>query len=364
MVSAPGGQLLSPEKRECQLLLTILSASATLLTGPDSSPLPDLRDPLMPHSALIIGTRGSKLALAQTDLVQGEIRRWHPNRPLEVLRISTKGDRIQDRPLAEVGGKALFVEEIEAALRTGRIHLAVHSAKDIPSDLPDDMRIAACLPRADAHDVLVSRVSDSIASLPQGAIVGTSSPRRTCQLRALRPDLDLRDIRGNVDTRLAKLDAGNYDAIILAAAGLSRLNLLHHVTQIVPFDEMLPCAAQGAIAIEVCADDVETMSLVSQLDHAPTSTAVLGERAFLSFIGGTCDTPLAAHATVSEQTFTIRGMIGDSRGRTVHSRLSGPVWDAAAIGSKLAEQLLAHGGAELLKDDGVVARGHSASAHG
>lgn len=319
---------------------------------------------LMPHSALIIGTRGSKLALAQTDLVQGEIRRRRPDLPLEVLRITTTGDRIQDRPLAEVGGEALFVTEIETALREGRIHLAVHSAKDIPSDLPDDMSIAACLPRADAHDVLISRVSNDITSLPEGAIVGTSSPRRACQLRAMRPDLDLRDIRGNVDTRLAKLQAGAYDAIILAAAGLSRLNLLHHVTQVVPFDEMLPCAAQGAIAIEVCADDAETMALIAPLDHAPTSTAVTGERAFLSTIGGTCDTPLAAYATVDQQTFTIRGMIGDSRGRTVQSTLSGPAWDAAAIGIKLAEQLLARGGAELLKSDGVVARWANASAHG
>lgn len=318
----------------------------------------------MPPSALIIGTRGSKLALAQTDLVQAELRQRRPDVPLKVLRISTAGDRIQDRPLAEVGGKALFVAEIETALREGRIQLAVHSAKDIPSDLPDDMRIAACLPRADAHDVLISRVSDSIASLPSGATVGTSSPRRACQLMALRPDLDLRDIRGNVDTRIAKLHAGNYDAIILAAAGLSRLNLLHHVTQIVPFDEMLPCGAQGAIAIEVCADDTETMAIITQLDHAPTSTAISGERAFLSTIGGSCNSPLAAYATVDQQTFTISGMIGDSRGRTVHSTLSGAVWDATAIGIKLAEQLLAGGGADLLKADGVVARWPNAEAHG
>lgn len=315
-------------------------------------------------SALTIGTRASKLALAQTELVRAAMAQRHPQIAVDWLRISTKGDRVQDRPLSQIGGKALFVEEIEAALRERRIHLAVHSAKDIPSDLPDDMRIAACLPRADAHDVLISRVSDSLASLPNGARVGTSSPRRACQLLALRPDLDLRDIRGNVDTRLAKLAAGDFDAIILAAAGLTRLDLMHHATQVIPFDEMLPCAAQGAIAIEVCADDAETIALVAQLDHAPTSTAVLGERAFLSTIGGSCDTPLAAHAIVEGDLITIRGMIGDSRGRTVHSLLSGPMWDAAAIGNKLAEQLLAGGGEELLKADGVVARWSSASAHG
>lgn len=318
----------------------------------------------MPNPALIIGTRGSKLALAQTDMVRSEIGRLQPGRQVDTLRITTTGDRIQDRPLSQVGGKALFVEEIETALRERRIHLAVHSAKDIPSDLPEDMRIAACLPRADARDVLISRVSDSLASLPAGAVVGTSSPRRACQLRALRPDLDLRDIRGNVDTRIAKLEAGTYDAIILAAAGLSRLNLLHHATQMVPLEEMLPCAAQGAIAIEVCADDAETMALITQLDHQPTSTAVMAERAFLSTIGGTCDTPLAAHATVDGHTITLRGMIGDSRGKTVNATLAGPSWDAAAIGMKLAEQLLTRGGADLLKADGVIARWPNAGAHG
>lgn len=306
--------------------------------------------------SLIIGTRASKLALAQTELVRTELLHLRPNVTIDVQRITTTGDRIQDRPLSQVGGKALFVEEIEAALREKRIHLAVHSAKDIPSDLPGDMRIAACLPRADAHDVLVSRVSDSIASLPPGARVGTSSPRRACQLRALRPDLQLLDIRGNVDTRLAKLESGDYDAIILAAAGLSRLGLLHHATQIVPFDEMLPCAAQGAIAIEVCADDSEIMALVQQMDHAPTSTAVVCERAFLSTIGGTCDTPLAAHATVDGDQVTITGMIGDSRGRTVQSSLRGGASESAALGAKLAEQLLTGGGAELLSADGTVAR--------
>lgn len=319
---------------------------------------------MQPHSALIIGTRGSKLALAQTSMVQAELSRLRPDLSIESLRITTTGDRIQDRPLSQVGGKALFVEEIETALREKRIQLAVHSAKDIPSDLPDDMRIAACLPRADAHDVLVSHVSDSIASLPVGARVGTSSPRRACQLRALRPDLQLLDIRGNVDTRLAKLESGDYDAIILAAAGLSRLGLLHHATQIVPFDEMLPCAAQGAIAIEVCADDADTMALVAQLDHAPTSTAVVCERAFLSTIGGTCDTPLAAHAIVDGEEITLTGMIGDSRGRTLHSSLRGRTWESAALGAKLAEQLLTGGGAELLAADGNVVQWSNARAHG
>lgn len=319
---------------------------------------------MQPTPALIIGTRGSKLALTQTDMVRSELLKIRPDLQVDTLRITTTGDRIQDRPLAQVGGKALFVEEIESALREKRIHLAVHSAKDIPSDLPDDMRIAACLPRADAHDVLVSRVSDSIASLPKGARVGTSSPRRACQLRALRSDIELLDIRGNVDTRLAKLESGAYDAIILAAAGLTRLGLMHHATQVVPFDGMLPCGAQGAIAIEVCADDADTMALVAQLDHEPTSTAIKCERAFLTTIGGTCDTPLAAHAIVDGNRVTITGMIGDSRGRTLQSSLSGNTFEATTIGARLAEQLLTGGGAELLSADGNIVQWHNARANG
>lgn len=314
-------------------------------------------------STLVIGSRASKLALAQTELVRSALRRTLPDLQTEVVRITTTGDRIQDRPLAEVGGKALFVAEIETALREGRIHLAVHSGKDMPSDLPDDMRIVACLPRADARDVLISRVSDSIATLPPGAVVGTSSPRRACQLRALRSDLDLRDIRGNVDTRLAKLQSGNYDAIVLAAAGLSRLNLLHHVTQFVPLDEMLPCAAQGAIAVEVCSNDDATMAIALRLDHAPTSIAVSAERAFLSTIGGTCDTPLAAHALLNGDTIDVMGMIGDLRGRKVQATLSGPAWDAVATGTRLAKQLLALGGAELLSYDDPTGSWSNAPSH-
>jgi len=314
-------------------------------------------------STLVIGSRGSKLALAQTELVRSALKRTHPALETEVVRITTTGDLVQDRPLSQVGGKALFVEEIETALREGRIQLAVHSGKDIPSDLPNDMRIVACLPRADARDVLISRVSDSIATLPPGAVVGTSSPRRACQLRAMRSDLDLRDIRGNVDTRLAKLQSGDFDAIVLAAAGLSRLNLLHHVTQFVPLEDMLPCAAQGAIALEVCADDDATMALALRLDHAPTSIAVSAERAFLSTIGGTCESPLAAHAWLNGDTIDVMGMIGDLRGRKVQAAISGPAWDAAATGTRLAHQLLALGGAELLRHDGPSGSWSNAPSH-
>ena len=305
---------------------------------------------------LTIGTRGSKLAMAQTLLVQEALRQAPESVGADVVRISTAGDRVQDRPLAQIGGKALFVAEIESALREGRIHIAVHSAKDIPSDLPADMHIAACLPRADARDVLITRqasdinsdINSDIAGLPAGSRVGTSSPRRACQLRALRNDLDIRDIRGNVDTRLAKLDAGDFDAIVLAAAGLSRLGLLNRVTQYVPFSMMLPCAGQGAIAIEVLASDENTLRLVSQLDHEPTSRAVAAERAFALTIGGSCETPLAAHAVVGYNELTLSAMIGDASGQCVSGTIAGRSADAERLGEMLAAQLLANGGAALL----------------
>ena len=301
-----------------------------------------------------IGTRGSPLALVQTALVQAELASRYPDLKVEVVRISTVGDRVQDRPLAALGGKASFVAEIESALREGRIHMAVHSAKDIPSELPYDMRIAACLPREDARDALIAHEGHDIESLPNGARVGTSSPRRACQLRALRPDIQLLDVRGNVETRLAKFDAGDYDAVVLAAAGLSRLGLLHRATHLVPFNQMLPCGGQGAIAIEVCANDPYALALVSSFDHAPTSIAVAAERAFLGVIGGSCSTPLAAHATVVGNTLELHAVIGASDGRFVRAERRGAVGDAVEVGRQLGDELLAAGGANLLRDDGFV----------
>lgn len=297
---------------------------------------------------LTIGTRGSQLAMAQTLLVQQSLLAAPECASAVVLRITTTGDRVQDRPLAQIGGKALFVTEIETALRDGRIQLAVHSAKDMPSDLPDDMRIAACLPRADARDVLITKAGADIASLPSGSRVGTSSPRRACQLRALRNDLDLCDIRGNVDTRLAKLDAGEFDAIILAAAGLSRLGLLHRVTQYIPFSQMMPCAGQGAIAIEVLASDTNALRLVSQLNDGPTGLAVAAERAFAKAIGGSCETPLAANAQIVDNQLTLSAMIGHASGEFVSGTIVGLCADGIQLGETLAQQLLATGGAALL----------------
>lgn len=298
---------------------------------------------------LTIGTRGSQLAMAQTLLVQQRLLAAPECISAEVVRITTTGDRVQNRPLSQIGGKALFVAEIETALRDGRIQLAVHSAKDIPSELPDDMCIAAFLPRADARDVLIANAGTDIASLPPGSRVGTSSPRRACELRALRNDLDIRDIRGNVDTRLAKLDAGEFDAIVLAAAGLSRLGLLNRVTQYIPFSQMMPCAGQGAIAIEVLASNTSALRLVSQLNHGPTGLAVTAERAFVKAIGGGCETPLAANAQILDGQLTLSAMIGHASGEFVSATIVGPCADGIRLGETLAQQLMEKGGAALLQ---------------
>ncbi len=298
-------------------------------------------------SALTIGTRGSKLALWQTEHVRDLLLGLYPQLAVDYVRITTKGDVITDRPLAAIGRNSLFVAEIEDALRSGRIHLAVHSAKDLPSTLADDMRIAAFLSRVDPRDALVSR-SGGLTDLPPGAKVGTSSPRRACQLRAVRPDLQLLDIRGNVDTRLEKLHRGEFDAIVLAAAGLERLGLSHHVTQYFSADEMVPAVAQGALAIEVCTSDPSLETLIAPLADPVTTAAVVSERAFLAAMGAGCNAPLGAHATISGDTLTLTALIGAADGRIVRQTATGAQADAARIGRAIAADLVANGGAELL----------------
>jgi hydroxymethylbilane synthase len=298
-------------------------------------------------NALTIGTRGSKLALWQTEHVRDLLMRRFPQLAVDYVRITTKGDAITDRPLAAIGRNSLFVAEIEDALRSGRIHLAVHSAKDLPSTLADDMRIAAFLSRVDPRDALVSR-GGTLAELPHGAKIGTSSPRRACQLRAARPDVQLLDIRGNVDTRLDKLHRGEFDAIVLAAAGLERLGLAHHVTQYFSADEMVPAVAQGALAIEVCTADPSIEALIAPLADPVTTAAVVAERAFLAAMGAGCNAPLAAHATIAGNTLTLTALIGASDGRLVRQTVTGAPADAATLGRTIATELVANGGAELL----------------
>ena len=300
-------------------------------------------------SVVVVGTRGSKLALAQTELVRAALHDAHPDLRVAVEQITTRGDLVLDRPLSAIGDKGLFVAEIEQALREGRIDLAVHSAKDLPSDLPPDMALAAFPRRADPRDVLVARDGCRLADLPAGARVGTSSLRRACQLRHLRPDLQIVDLRGNVDTRLRKLHEGQYDAIVLAAAGLDRLGIAGQATEWLTPEVMLPAVGQGALAIEVRAGDQRILDLLAPLDNAATRDTMAAERAFLAGIGGGCQVPIGAYARLDGSTLTLTAMIGARDGRVVRGTSHGPVEDAAALGERLAEELLNEGGRALLR---------------
>jgi hydroxymethylbilane synthase len=300
-------------------------------------------------ATLTIGTRGSKLALAQTELVRQALVAAHPGLEIAIERIPTRGDIVRDRPLSSVGGKGLFIEEIEQALREGRIDLAVHSAKDLPSTLPPDMALAAFPRRADPRDVLISRDGRRLAELPAGARVGTSSVRRACQLRHLRPDLQIENLRGNVDTRLRKLTEGQYDAIVLAAAGLERLAALGYATEILEPEVMLPAVGQGALAIEVRAGDARTAALLQPLDDWETRVCVTAERAFLARLQGGCQVPAGALGRLDGGRLLLAGMVGTPEGRVVRGELAGDARRPEELGVRLAEQLLAQGGRELLR---------------
>ncbi|MDQ3144229.1 MAG: hydroxymethylbilane synthase [Pseudomonadota bacterium] len=251
----------------------------------------------MTTSGLILGTRGSPLALAQAQLVATALEAAHgwPRGTVRIVPVTTSGDRIQDRPLAEVGGKALWTKELDLALLAGETDISVHSMKDVESERPETLRIAAMLPRADVRDRLIG--AESIGALPQGAVVGTSSPRRAAQIRRLRPDVRTVSIRGNVATRLAKLAAGEVDATLLAAAGLDRL-AKEDIGVPIDIEDMLPAPAQGAVGIECRADDARTIALLDSIDHEATSVAVAAERAFTRALGGTCHSPVAALARI------------------------------------------------------------------
>jgi hydroxymethylbilane synthase len=297
---------------------------------------------------LTIGTRGSALALAQTRLVVDALRQRWPDLELRVEQIRTTGDIRRDVPLAALG-RGAFVSEIEGALRERRIDVAVHSAKDLPSQLGSELRIAAVLERGDPRDVLVSRNGRRLQDLSPGARIGTGSPRRACQLRAARLDIDVRDVRGNVDTRLRKLSNGEFDALVLAAAGMIRLGRADEATEWLEPSIMLPAVAQGAIAIEVRADDEETAAMVAPLDHATTAAAVSAERAFLARLGAGCTAAVAAHATVSGDGLSVTGLIGTIDGQHTRGTRSGTVAEAENLGSELASELLAAGGAAFLE---------------
>ncbi|MSO67840.1 MAG: hydroxymethylbilane synthase [Pseudolabrys sp.] len=286
---------------------------------------------------LRIGTRGSPLALVQARMVAARLALalGLSVEAIELNIIRTSGDAIQDRPLADVGGKGLFTKEIEEALLDGRIDLAVHSAKDMPTVLPAGLMLAACLEREDPRDVFISLKAATLADLPQAATLGTTSPRRQAIAKRMRPDLRIVPLRGNVETRLRKLADGECDATILALAGLKRLGLEAHATKIMTQDEFLPAAGQGAIGIEARQNDTRTRGILARIDHADTSTALACERAFLAVLDGSCKTPIGGHAEVSGDTIHFRGLLAhpDGNPSCEHSN-RGPRADAIKIGTQ------------------------------
>ncbi len=299
-----------------------------------------------------LGTRGSPLALAQARTVRAQLAEAAGLDPaaVEICVIKTSGDRIQDRPLAEAGGKGLFTKEIEDALIARDIDLAVHSAKDVPTLLPDGLALAGCLAREDVRDVFISRTAPSIAALPAGAVVGTASLRRQAQVKRLRPDLRVVSFRGNVETRLRKIEAGEVDATLLALAGLRRLGLVAAATCILGIDEFLPAVGQGAIAIETRADDERIRTLLAGINHPPTAAALAAERAFLAALDGSCRTPIAGHAVITGSTVRLHGMILRPDGSEAHEAVrEGHVRDAAVLGDAAGRELRAKGGADFFR---------------
>ena len=299
---------------------------------------------------LRIGTRGSPLALAQAHQVQARLAAALDVAPaaIELKVIKTTGDAIQNRPLTEIGGKGLFVKEIEQALIDGAIDFAVHSAKDVPGVLPDGLVLACCLPREDARDAFISRKAASFAALASGAVVGTASPRRQAMVRRLRPDLAVVPLRGNVETRLRKLDAGEVDATLLAMAGLNRLGLAAAATAPLAIDEFLPAVGQGVIALETRADDTRTRAHLAAINDAAAATALAAERAFLAVLDGSCRTPIAGHARLDGGGLHFRGLIVKPDGsESFETERHGNAADAAALGEDAGRELPRRAGAEF-----------------
>jgi hydroxymethylbilane synthase len=303
----------------------------------------------MPPAPLRVATRKSQLALWQAEHVATLLRRAHAGLEVELVPIVTQGDRIQDRTLAAIGGKGLFIKELEVALEQRRADIAVHSMKDLPSDLPEGLTIAAVLERADARDALLTAKAARLDDLPRGARVGTSSLRRQAQLLAARPDLTIETLRGNVDSRLRRLDAGDMDAIVLACAGLIRLGLESRITSRLDPKISLPAVAQGVIGIECRSADARTRGLVTVLNHPATRIAMDAERAFAHRLGGSCQSPIAAHAELEGKRLILDGLVAEPDGsRLLRDTLSGSVDDPAALGRQLAERILAAGAGPLL----------------
>jgi hydroxymethylbilane synthase len=304
---------------------------------------------------LVIGSRGSKLALWQSEWVKARLEELEPGVGVRIEVIKTMGDVRRDVPLSTIGGQGAFTKELEVALLDGRIDIAVHSLKDLPTVVPEGLCIAATPPREDVRDALVlpagaDGAGASLRALPAGAQVGTSSLRRIAQLKHLRPDVRVKDLRGNVDTRLRKLDEGEYDAIILASAGLRRLGLAGRISAAIEIGEMLPAVGQGSLGVETRADAADTNALVSRLDHRETRAAVVAERALLRSLGGGCQVPIAAHARVEGDALHLLGLVASPDGAAVlRDELSGAAADAEHLGEDLAARLVERGAASLLQ---------------
>ncbi|ACQ94715.1 porphobilinogen deaminase [Tolumonas auensis DSM 9187] len=300
---------------------------------------------------LRIATRKSPLALWQANFVKQQLELHHPGLQVTLVPMSTQGDKILDTPLAKIGGKGLFVKELEQAMLENRADIAVHSMKDVPVDFPDGLGLAVICERDDPYDAFVSSRFASVYELPEGAVVGTSSLRRQCQLRAQRPDLVIRDLRGNVNTRLAKLDAGDYDAIILAAAGLRRLDKAERIRSRLPPELSLPANGQGAVGIECRLGDTQTLALLASLEHATTRYCVMAERAMNRTLQGGCQVPIGAFAEMQDNDHLwLRGLVGSVDGKQIiHGDISGPKEQAEELGKLLAEQLLVQGADDILR---------------
>jgi hydroxymethylbilane synthase len=306
---------------------------------------------------VVIGTRGSKLALWQAEWVKSELQRMNPGLEVELNKIKTTGDKILDVPLAKVGGKGLFVKEIEEALLRGEADLAVHSMKDVPTEFPEGLHLAVICEREDPRDAFISRIENGqfaiggFKDLPQGASVGTSSLRRSCQLLNLRPDLSIMQLRGNLDTRLRKLDEKEFDAIILAAAGVKRLGWAKRITEVIAPEVSLPAIGQGAIGIECRTADGFINKLIAPLNHPDTSVCVRAERACLKRLEGGCQVPIAAYARLSGGKIVIDGLVGSVSGdRLVRSHFEGMPEEYESLGKKLAEDLLSKGADKILAE--------------
>lgn len=305
----------------------------------------------MPDSQLRIATRKSPLALWQANHVRDALMASDPGLDVELVTMTTQGDKILDTPLAKVGGKGLFVKELELGILEGRADLAVHSMKDVPVEFPEGLGLAAIMQREDPRDVLISNDFSSIDALPEGAQVGTSSLRRQCQLRARRPDLEVLDLRGNVNTRLAKLDAGDYDAILLAAAGVKRMGWEDRITEFLPPERFLPAIGQGAIGIEIRLDDDRVDRAVSALNDEQTATRIRAERALNERLQGGCQVPIAGYSEIGEGVLLLRALVGRPDGTgLVQGVISGKPEDAEELGQTLADDLLSRGAREILAE--------------